>query len=158
MQPEVGAAAFVGNGKTIAADPELASSNNGKADASRSDDDDAAVASAVRADTGDRRIVRVNNRAEGMRSLFELLEQAFPADAGKAHRGMHGTERAHAKASFLGGDATGLLDFSKCRLDSDAQGCRTGDTGPEKGSLHIFDARPATRAAAIDADEEKSGF
>jgi len=47
MQSEIGAAAFIGDRETIAADPDLASINNGKTDAARSDDDNAAVARAV---------------------------------------------------------------------------------------------------------------
>ena len=62
MQPEIGSAALVGYRKAVAADPDLASSDNGKADAAGSDDDDAAISGAVRADAGDRRIMGVNRR------------------------------------------------------------------------------------------------
>jgi len=158
VQPEVGAAAFIGNGKTVAADPELVSSNNGKTDTSRSDDDDAAVASAVRADAGDGRVVNIGNRAEWMRVPLELLEQALASDTGKPDRGMHGGKRASAKAGILGRGATGFFNFGKGAIHSDTQRRRTGNAAPKQGSFGILDPCAAAGAAAVDTDEKQSGF
>ena len=53
MQPEISAAALVGYRKAIAANPDLAPSDNRKADTAGSDDDNATISSAMRADAGD---------------------------------------------------------------------------------------------------------
>src|SRR4029450_6049095 len=68
MQPEIAPAALVRYGKAIAADANFASPDNGKANASRSNDDDSPVSRAMRADAGNRRVMGVNDRAEGMRA------------------------------------------------------------------------------------------
>src|SRR5262249_26140847 len=93
MQSEISAAAFIRDRKTIAADPEFASSYNGEADASGSDNDNAAIASAMRADAGDGCVMNVDDRAKRMRPPFELLQQALAADAGEPDCGMHGSKR-----------------------------------------------------------------
>ena len=121
MQPEIGAAALVGYRKAIAADPDLASADNGKADAAGSDDDDAAVAGAMRADAGDRRVMSVNDGAERMRPQHELLERAFAADAGKPDGSMHGAERVGVKPGFLERGAAGLFHFGQRAVDAEAQ-------------------------------------
>ena len=90
MQPEIGAAAFIGDRETIAADPDLASIDNGKADAACSYDDNAAIAGTVRTDAGDRRVVYVDDGAERMWSQQKLLERAFASDPGESDGSMHG--------------------------------------------------------------------
>ena len=68
VQAEIGAAAFVRNWKSIAADTEFLPADDGIADAAGAHDDDAAVASRMRADARDRRVVDVGNRFERMRT------------------------------------------------------------------------------------------
>ena len=94
VQPEIGSAALVGYGKAIAANSDLASSDNGKADAARSDDDDAAISGAMRPDTCDRRVMSVNDGAEGMRPQHELFQRTFAADSGKPDA-QHASRLAH---------------------------------------------------------------
>ena len=156
VQPEIGAAALVGYGKAIAADPDLASSDNGKADATGSDDDDAAIAGAMRPDAGDRRVMSVNDGAEGMRPQHELLERAFAADPGKPDGSMHGAQRVGAKPGFLERDAAGLFHFGKRAVDPYAQRGRAGNAGAEQASLRVLDARTAARAATVNADEQRT--
>src|SRR5262245_13676444 len=158
MQPKISAAAFIRDRKTIAADPEFASSYNRKADASGPDDDDAAVASAMRADTGDGCVMNVDNRAKSMRPLFELLQQALAADAGEPDCGMHGYKRVGAQAGILGGGATGFFDFGKGTIHAYTQRRRTCDPAPKQRTIATLDPRPAAGAAAVDADEERCGF
>ncbi len=60
LQPQVGSAAFVGYREAVAADPKLASLDDGKPDASCSNDNNATIPSGVRANTGDGRVVDVD--------------------------------------------------------------------------------------------------
>src|SRR5262245_14442378 len=154
MQPEIGAAAFVGDGKAVAADPHFASIDDGVADAARSNNDDPAIARAVRANAGDRRIMCVNDGAEGMRPLFELFEQTLPADPGEPDSGMHRVQRVWAEPGFLERDPAGFLHFGKRAVDAQAQRGRPGNTGAEQGPLGVLAPCAATRAATVEADEE----
>ena len=156
MQPDIGPAALVGYGKAIAADPDLSSSDDGKADAARSDDDDAAISGAMRPDAGDRRVVDINDRAERMRPLHELLERTFAADPRKPDGSMHQTQRVGAKPGFLERGAAGLLHFGQCAVDPQAQRGRAGNAGPEQASLRVLDARTASGAATVDAGEQRT--
>ena len=156
VQPEIGPAALVGYGKTVATNPDLASPDNGKADATRPDNDDATVPGAMRPDTGDRRVMSVNDGAKGMRPQLELLEHAFAADPGEPDSGMHGAQDVRAKPGFLERDAAGLFHFGKRAVNSDAQRGRAGNAGPEQASLGVLDTRAAARAAAVNADEQRT--
>ena len=158
VQPDIGPAALVGDGKAIAADPDLASADHGKADAAGSDDDDAAIAGAMRADAGDGRVMNVNDRAERMRPLHELLERAFAADPGKPDGGMHRAQRVGAKPGFVERGAAGLHHFGQRAVDPEAQRRRAGNAGAEQASLRVLDARTASGAAAIDAGEQRTGL
>ena len=158
VQPEIGAAALVGDRKAIAADPDLASADHGKADAAGSDDDDAAIAGAMRADAGDGRVMNVDDGAERMRPLHQLFERAFAADAGKPDGGMHRAQRVGAKPGFVERGAAGLFHFGKRAVDAEAQRRRAGNAGAEHASLRVLDARAASGAAAVDADEQRTGL
>ena len=158
MQPEIGAAALVGYRKAVAADPDLASSDHGKADAAGSDDDDAAVFGAMRADAGDGRVMGVDDRAERMRVLREFLGSAFAADPGKADGGVHGAERVGAEAGFLDRGAAGLFHFGQRAVDAEPQRGRAGNAGPEQASFGVLDARAAAGAATVNADEQRAGL
>src|SRR5262245_15060562 len=100
----------------------------------------------------------VNDRAEGMRPLFELFEQTLPADPGEPDSGMHRGQRVWAEPGFLERDAAGLLHFGKRAVDAQAQRGRPRNTGAEQGSLGVLDPRATTRAATVDADEQRTGF
>src|SRR5205823_3785579 len=113
VQADIGAAALVGDRKAIAADSNLAPADNGKADAASADDDDAAIAGAVRADAGDGGVMNVGDRAERMRPLHQLFERALAADAGEANDGMYRAERVGAKRGFVERGAAGLFHFSQ---------------------------------------------
>ena len=155
VQPEVGTAALVGYGKTIAANPNFASSDNGKTDATRSDDDDAAIAGAMCPDARDRRVMSVNDGAERMRPQHELLEHTFATDPGKPDGSIHGAQRVGAKPGFLECDAAGLFHFGKRAVDPYAQRGRAGNAGAEQASLRVLDACTAARAATVNADEQR---
>src|SRR5205814_6361540 len=129
MEPEIRPAAFVRYRKAIAADPDLAPANNRKTDAARSDDDDPAVAGAMRADAGDGRVMGVNNGMERMRMLREFLACTFAADPGKPDGSMRRTQRVGAKPGFFECGAAGLLHFGKRALDPYAKRCRASDAG-----------------------------
>jgi hypothetical protein len=156
MQPKIGPAALVGYGKTIAADPDLASSNNGKADATRSDDDDAAISGAMRPDTGDRRVMSVNDRAEGMRPQHELLEHTFAADPSKSDGSVHGAQHIGVKSGFLERDAAGLFHFGKRAVYAYAQRRWAGNAGSKQASFRVLDARTAARSATVNSDEQRT--
>jgi hypothetical protein len=156
MQAEIGAAALVRYGKPIPADPNLAPSDNGKADTSRSDNDDSPVSRAMRPDTGDRRIMSVNDRAERMRPQHELLECAFAAYPGKADTGVNGAERVTVKSGLLERDATGFFHFNKRAIDSKPQCGGAGNAASEETPICILDARATSGAAAIDPGEQES--
>src|SRR5262249_24785156 len=118
VQPEISPAALVRYGKAIAADANFASPDDGKANASRPDDDDSSVSRAMRADAGDRRVMSINDRTEGVRPQHELLERAFAAHSGKADAGMHGAQRVAVKPGCLERDTTGFFHFDKRAIDS----------------------------------------
>ena len=153
MQPEIGAAALVGYRKAVAADPDLAPSDHGKADAAGADDDDAAVLGGVRADAGDRRVMRVVDGAERVGVLNEFLVNAFAADAGKADGGVHRAERVGTKPGFLDCGAAGLFHFGQRPVHAEPQRGGPRNAGPENVALGVLDARAAAGAAAVDADE-----
>ena len=88
-----------------------------------------------------------------MRPQHELLERTFAADPGKPDGGMQRAQRVGAKPGFLERGATGLFHFGKRAVDPDAQRGRAGNAGPEHASLRVLDARTATRAATVNADE-----
>jgi hypothetical protein len=158
VQAEIGPAALVGYGKAIAADPDLPSSDNSKADAARSDDNDAAIAAAMSTDAGNRRVMSIVHSAEGMRPRHELLESTLAPDAGKSDRSMHGTQRVGAKSSFVERTAAGLFYFGKRAVHPQAKRSRAGNTGSEQASLRVFDARPAACAPTVNADEQRIGL
>src|SRR3974390_2496883 len=83
MQSQIGAAALVGNWKTVAADAIFAAADDGVTDDAGADDDDAAVASGMGADAGDGRVVDVGYEFERMRMREKLLKRALAADAGE---------------------------------------------------------------------------
>lgn len=153
MQPQVGPASLVRYWKTVAADPELTSTNKCKADATRSNNDDGPISTAMRTNAGDRRVMNINDGAEGMRPQRELLERAFAADPSKADTSMHRTQRAGPKPSFFKRCAAGFLHFGKRFVDSDAESGGTRDAGPEQASLRVLEARTAARAATVNADK-----
>ena len=93
-----------------------------------------------------------------MRPLHELFERAFAADAGKADGGMHRAQRVGAKPGFLERGAAGLFHFGQRAVDPEPQRGRAGNAGAEQASLRVLDARAASRAAAVDADEQRTGL
>jgi hypothetical protein len=153
VQAKIGAAAFVGYWKTISTDPDLAPSDKGKANTARSDDNDAAVSSVMGADTRNRRVMGVNDGAEGMRPQQKLLKRTFAADPGKSDGSMQRTQRVGAKPCFIGRGTTGFFDLGKRPVDPDAQRGRAGNAGPEQASIRVLDARAATSAATVNSDE-----
>jgi hypothetical protein len=88
MQSEIRTTPLVGYRETIATDPDLTLANDRKTHASRAHDNDAAVATAMGSDAGDRCIVRVNNGPERMRLPYEAFERALTADASKTDGSM----------------------------------------------------------------------
>ena len=155
VQPEIGAAALVGNRKPVAADPHLAAADHGKSDAAGADDHDAALARAVRAEAGGGRVMGVDDGAEGVRPDRELIGEALAADAGKPGRDMQRAERVGVEPGVGERGATGLLHLGDRALDPEPQRGRTRDAGAEQAAARVLDARPAAGAAAVDAGEQR---
>src|SRR6478672_1007772 len=80
--------------------------------------DDGPISVAMRTDAGDRRVVSINDGAEGMRPQRELLERAFAADPSKADTSMHRAQRAGPKPGIFKRCAAGLFHFGKRTIDS----------------------------------------
>ncbi len=93
-----------------------------------------------------------------MRVPLKLLKQALAADAGKPNGGVHGGKRAGAEAGILGCSATGFFNFGKGAIHSDTQSRRAGNAAPKQGAFGILDPCAAAGTAAVDTDEEQSGF
>jgi hypothetical protein len=89
MQSEISTTALVGYRKTITSDSDIPFPDDRKTDAARSDDDNAAIASAVGTDAGDRCIMRVNDRLKRVWLLYEVFERPFAAHASKADGRVH---------------------------------------------------------------------
>ena len=140
VQSNIGAAALVGDRKAIAANPNLASADNGKADTAGSSDDDATIAGAMRADAGDGGVIDVSDRAERMRTPHELFERAFAADAGTPDAGMDRVQGVGAKTGFIARGAAGLFYLGKRAFDAAPDRCRASHPGAE-------DPSPGARAA-----------
>jgi hypothetical protein len=98
----------------------------------------------------------VNDGAKGMRLRHELFMRPFAADPGKPHGSMHGTERVGIEAGFLECRTAGLFHFDKRAVDSQTQRSGAGNAGSKQASLCVLDARTATRAATINADEQRT--
>jgi hypothetical protein len=120
VQAKIGAAAFVGYWKTISTDPDFAPSDKGKANTARPNDNDAAITSVMRPDTGNRRVMGINDRAEGMRLQHKLLKRTFAADPGQPDGGVQRAQRVGAKPCFLERGTTGLFYLGKRPADPDA--------------------------------------
>jgi hypothetical protein len=131
VQAKIGAAAFVGYWKTVSTDPDFAPSDKGKANTARSNDHDAAITSVMCPDTGNRRVMGVNDRAEGMRLQHKLLKRTFAADPGKADGGVQRAQRVSTKPCFLDCGTTGLFHLGERPVDPYAKGRRAGNAGPE---------------------------
>jgi hypothetical protein len=67
---------------------------------------------------------------------------------------MHRAQRVGAKPRFLERGAASRFHFGKRAVDPDAQRGRAGNAGTEHESLSILNARTASRAATVDADEQ----
>ena len=67
---------------------------------------------------------------------------------------MHGAQRVGTKPGFLERSAAGLFHFGKRAVDPYAQRSRAGNAGTEQASLRVLDARTASRAATINAEEQ----
>ena len=89
---------------------------------------------------------------------MSCFERAFAADPGKPDGSMHRAQRVGAKPGFLERGAAGLFHFGKRAVDPEAQRGRAGNAGPEQASLRVLDARTASRAAAVNADEQRTGL
>jgi hypothetical protein len=98
----------------------------------------------------------VNNGMERMRMLREFIACTFAADPGKPDGSMDGTQRVGTKPGFFERGAAGLFHFGKRALDPYAKRCRASNAGPEQAPLCVFEACAATRAAAIDANEQRT--
>jgi hypothetical protein len=105
-------------------------------------------------DAGDRRVMRINDRAEGMRPQHELLERAFAAYPGKADAGMHGAQRVAVKAGFLKRDTAGFFYLDKRAIDSQPQRGGAGNAAAKETPTAVLDARTAAGAATVDAGEQ----
>jgi len=83
-------ASFIGNRETVTANADFLPAQQRKSDAAGADDDDAAVAVAMRPDTGDwSHRSRKRTERNGMRPRIELFKHGFAADAGHADDGIH---------------------------------------------------------------------
>ena len=156
MQPKVGAATLVRYRKAIAADPNLAFTHDGKADAAGSNDDDTAISGAMRPDAGDCRVIDVNNGTEGMLPLYQLLQCTFAADARKTDGSMHETQRAGVEVGFLERGPAGPFNFGKRAVDSQAKRGGAGNAGPPQSAFRVFDPRAAPGTAAVDTYEQRA--
>jgi hypothetical protein len=112
----------------------------------------------MRTDTGNCRVVNVNNGTERMRPLLELFEQAFAADPCKADARMNRAEHAGPKPRFHKRGAASFFNFGKRAVHANAQSSRAGDACPQQASLIVFDARAAAAAATVNADKQESGL
>jgi hypothetical protein len=157
MQSEISTATLVGYRKTITPDPDIPFPNDRKTDASRSDDDDAAVAPAMSSNAGDRCIVAVNNRLKRVRLLYELFERPFAAHSSKADGRVHRAQSVLTKPGIRERCAPSNLDLGERLLGPKPQRGRAGNTGPKNTAIHILDAGAATGAATIHSDKEWSG-
>src|SRR5262249_42575297 len=154
MQSEIGAAALIGDGKTVTADPDLAPIDDGKADAARSYDDDAAVARGMCTDAGDCRVVGVDDGAERMRPQQELLERAFASAPRESDGSVHRSQCVGLETGVFSRGTASLLDLGQRTIDADTQRGRAGDAAAKRSSLRVLDARATTRAATVDTDEK----
>jgi hypothetical protein len=110
----------------------------------------------MRSDAGDRRVMSVNDGAEGMRPERELLDRTFAANPGKPDGSMQGVQRIGAKPGLLDRAAAGFFHFGKRPVDAYAQRGGAGNAGSEQVSLRILNARTAARAAAVHTDEQRT--
>src|SRR3954466_12334046 len=157
MQSEISTATLVGYRKTITPDPDIPFPNDRKTNASRSDDDDPAIAPAMSSNTGDRCIVAVDNGLKRMRLLYEVFERAFAAHSSEADGGAHRTQSVLTKPCIRERCPASNLDFGECPLGPEPQRGGAGNTSPKNTAVRILDARAAAGAAAIHSDEEWSG-
>ena len=81
------AAAFVGNGKAVAADGEILAMNAQLGGAAGADDQDRPVFAAVRAKVGDLRVGGVGDRGEAEIQFTKRFAHAGARNAGNAHAG-----------------------------------------------------------------------
>jgi hypothetical protein len=153
MHSEIRPAALIRYRKTVAPDPELASADNGKANTARSDNDDTAISRAVRSDACNRRVMCINDRAEGMLARNKLLEHPFAPNPGQPDGSMYEAQCVRTKAGFMDCGTAGLFNFGKRAVDPNAQCRRTGNSAPKQASLRVFNARAAARAAAVNPGE-----
>src|SRR5260221_12936364 len=113
METEVGAASFVRDRESVAANLHLPSLHHRETDAAGADDDDAAVAASVCADTSNVGVIDINHGAKRMWSRDHFLEHAFAADTGEPHAGIHFGQSLWLQASFGSRRPAGSLQARK---------------------------------------------
>ena len=92
-----------------------------------------------------------------MRPRLQRLARALAAHAGEADAAMDVGRRVSndSPASASAARQAVSTDAMAC-VDAEARRGRPGDAGAEHGAVGVLDARAAARAAAVDADEERS--
>jgi hypothetical protein len=157
LQSEIGTTSLVGYRKTITPDPDFPFPGYRKADASRSDDDDATVAAAMGSNTGNRCIMGVNNRLKRLRLLHEVFERPFAAHSSEADGGVHGAQSVLAKPGISQRCPASNSDFLERPLDSKPQRGWARNAGSKNTTGHVLNAGATTSAAAIYANKEWGG-
>jgi hypothetical protein len=154
MKADFRSAALVGDRKAVSANAVLTSVHRGEADAARSGDDDTSVVAVMSAEASYQCIAGENEGAKRMIPSRQLLEDPFPANAGKSDPGVHLRETFGPETGISDRREAGVCYRGDRAVDAKPGCSRTGRAGAEITPAFIFYPGTTVRSPAIDAYEE----
>src|SRR4051812_12374579 len=131
---EPGAAAFVRNRETPAADPMVPPTELGPANRTGADDDDAAVLAAVRADAGGARVAGDDSAAERIGFCLRRAERGWLSRSRQRQAGTDARQIRGGKTGLRNTLPGGIKDGGDTHLQPEANIGRTGQALAQPGT------------------------